>query len=70
MTKLRQWSPWAWSAGLPGAPTTPSFLRLAVLEAHMSKQAAMPCPKSVKLLSWAHGSLRLRQIGREDIALD
>ena len=48
----------------------PSFLGLAVLEAQMSKQAAMPCPKSVKLLWWAYGSLSLRLIGREDIALD
>ena len=44
--------PW-WSTDSPMPPTAPNFFYLLVLEAHISKQGARPCPKPVCSGIWA-----------------
>ena len=53
MSKLRWWGPWAWSVGLPGGPTAPSFVQQAVLGLLVRSTLVLACLDLSELGSWA-----------------
>ena len=53
MSKLRRWGPWAWSVGLPGGPTAPSFVQQAVLGLLVLTQLGLACLEWSELGFWA-----------------
>ena len=53
MSRMGWWDPWARSVGLPGGPTSPSFVQQVVLGLLVLAQSGLTCLEWSELGSWA-----------------